>query len=69
MVSGLRLARRRDIVSRAPKKMGSTATAEPLDTSEEYLTANNKNTLGLRVCLVLNEINSGIEHDVPPTTE
>jgi hypothetical protein len=47
MVSGLRLARHRDIVSRAPEKMRSTATAEPLDTSEEYLRANNKNTAGM----------------------
>jgi hypothetical protein len=33
MVSGLRLARRSEIVSRAPEKMRSTATAEPLETS------------------------------------
>jgi hypothetical protein len=29
MVSGLRLARRREIVSRPPEKMRSTATADP----------------------------------------
>jgi hypothetical protein len=35
MVSGLRLAHHKDIVSHAPEKMHSTAIAEPWDTSEE----------------------------------
>jgi hypothetical protein len=47
MVSGLRLAHCRDIVSCTPKKMHSTATAKPLNTSEEYLKANDKNTPGM----------------------
>jgi len=41
MVSGLRLARRSEIVSRAPENMRSTATAEPWETLEWYLEAAN----------------------------
>jgi hypothetical protein len=31
MVSGFKLARRKEMVSRPPEKMRSTATADPLD--------------------------------------
>ena len=41
MVSGLRLARRSEIVSRAPENMCLTATAEPWETLEWYLEAAN----------------------------
>jgi hypothetical protein len=47
MVSGLRLARRSEIVSRAPENMRSTATAEPLETLEWYLEAANQNPPGM----------------------
>jgi hypothetical protein len=47
MVLGLRLACCSEMVSQAPKKMCSTATAEPLKTSEKYLEAGNLNTPGI----------------------
>ena len=42
IVSGWRLARRREIVSRAPEKIRSTATAEPGEELYEHLTQSRK---------------------------
>jgi hypothetical protein len=36
MVSGFKLARRKEIVSRPPEKMRSTATADPVNSSQIY---------------------------------
>ena len=46
MVSGMRLARRKDMVSRPPEKIRSTATAEPvLDHVRDVIMQNDPTQL------------------------